>query len=221
MLELNRYNKEIASLSKYFQKLALENEIDVDILQCQKFIKFSILIANENSRQNITGAKTPRAVLIEHILDSLFMLRAFGEEKNIVLIDIGSGAGLPGIPIAIARSDLQVILLENRKLRIKFLSRAIEKLEIRNAIPVRAIESMDSVSDEFNYWLSARGINLSRNILSEIYDIFNFGFNIVKFSNDDQEHEEIPLINSFSYKLPDGRKRRLDIHKIRSRTDFS
>lgn len=82
-----------------------------------------------NTRMNLTAITDPDEVLIKHFLDSLSLLLVFDREQVSVL-DIGSGAGFPGIPLKIARPQWQVTLLEATGKRINFLRHIIAVLQL-------------------------------------------------------------------------------------------
>ena len=92
-----------------------------------------------NQRVNLTSITEPREVAIRHVLDSLTVVPALRETLSPPLIvDIGSGGGFPGLPIAIALPDAQITLIDATAKKVAFLQHAIEKLGLPNA---RAIHS--------------------------------------------------------------------------------
>ena len=105
--------------------------------QCEKLLDFGALLLAENERQNLTAVREPREVVSRHFLDSLAPL-AFPEFSNRLsvpgarLIDVGTGAGFPGIPLAIALPELSCTLLDSLQKRIAFLEDAVNKLNLPN-----------------------------------------------------------------------------------------
>ena len=101
-------------------------------------LDFCVLLLEANKGTNLTGA-TSISDVIEHLLDSLAPL------QHVVLaepvIDLGSGAGFPGIPAAIVFPGKQVVLVEPRKKRIEFLSAARERLGLSNVTVVQSSAS--------------------------------------------------------------------------------
>lgn len=102
----------------------------------RKLIEYGNLLLEENKRTNLTGAKNIGQLIWEHFLDSLAPLD-FVELAQPV-IDVGSGAGLPGIPTAIAFPKKKITLLEPRAKRAAFLSRVAKKLELENVSVIKA-----------------------------------------------------------------------------------
>lgn len=113
-----------------------------------KLIVFIIELEKWNRKINLLAKRTtPAEIVDKHILDSLTLLPFLsgqGIADNVV--DIGSGAGFPGLPIAIARPDLQVILMEPRAKRVSFLKHIVRSLELAN---VEIMESRFSGSPQF------------------------------------------------------------------------
>jgi 16S rRNA (guanine527-N7)-methyltransferase len=101
-----------------------------------KLIDFGTILLEENKRTNLTGARTIDELVRDHFLDSLAPLQFV--ELAQPIIDVGSGAGFPGIPAAIAFPKKRVILLEPRAKRAEFLSMIAHKLALENVNVVKA-----------------------------------------------------------------------------------
>lgn len=98
--------------------------------QIARLVAYSRLVLQYNTLTNLTGARSLRTFLIEHVLDSLSILLVCEPEPPV--IDVGSGAGLPGIPIAIARPNAKVKLLDTRAKRVEFLHTVTGRLDLQN-----------------------------------------------------------------------------------------
>ncbi len=104
-----------------------------------KLVRYQELVEEWNGRMNLTGDASFEAMLDRHLMDSLTPLTVDGLlPQNTSLIDVGSGAGLPGVPLAIARPDLKVTLLDSMQKRITFLRAVKEALELANVTVVHA-----------------------------------------------------------------------------------
>ncbi len=104
--------------------------------QIQQFSDYYDLLVEWNSFMNLTAITDFDEVCKKHFLDSLSIVKAYDrkflEKENLSLIDIGTGAGFPGIPIKIAFPNIHVTLLDSLNKRIKFLDTVIEKLALAN-----------------------------------------------------------------------------------------
>lgn len=93
-------------------------------------LDYIALIAKWNKVYNLTAVREPQAMLTQHLLDSLAVLPHVGASSR--LLDVGSGAGLPGIPCAIARPTWPVVLLDSNHKKSTFLRQAQLELGLAN-----------------------------------------------------------------------------------------
>lgn len=111
-------------------------------------LDYLALLARWNRAYNLTAIRDPREMLVKHLLDSLAM-HAFVNDiaaTGGALADLGTGAGLPGIPLAIAKPGLRVALVESNGKKARFMREAIRKLDL--APRVRVLESRIEAVDE-------------------------------------------------------------------------
>jgi 16S rRNA (guanine527-N7)-methyltransferase len=101
----------------------------------ERLAKFVELLIEENARQNLVARSTLDDIEIRHIDDSLQLLRHAPAGR---WLDIGTGAGLPGMVVAIARPHEQTILVEPRSLRAEFLRRVVDSLALPNVYVIAA-----------------------------------------------------------------------------------
>jgi 16S rRNA (guanine527-N7)-methyltransferase len=87
------------------------------------------MLVKWNKVYNLTAIRDPDAMVVQHLLDSLAIVPLIEGQR---LLDIGSGAGLPGIPVAIARPDLAVTVLDSNQKKCAFMQQAVSELHLPN-----------------------------------------------------------------------------------------
>lgn len=104
--------------------------------QSKQFEKFYEILLEWNKVMNLTGITEYQEVVEKHFLDSLSIVTIMDMNQIEHVIDVGTGAGFPGIPLKIAFPDLNIVLLDSLNKRIKFLDHVIEELKLKG---IRAI----------------------------------------------------------------------------------
>ena len=130
------YNLEI--LEKGCEELG----IILNDTQKHQFIQFYEYLIEKNKVMNLTGITEFQEVLVKHFLDSLACVKAVDMSKVNRIMDIGTGAGFPGVPLKIAFPHLEACLLDSLKKRVNFLEETFQLLKLENitAIHGRAEE---------------------------------------------------------------------------------
>lgn len=112
--------------------LALAN-IKINAQQKEQLLGLVNLLVKWNKAYNLTSVRDPQEMLVKHILDSIVVSPYL---QGDLLIDVGTGPGLPGLPLAIVNPDKQFVLLDSLGKRISFIRTAIRELNIKNVTPV-------------------------------------------------------------------------------------
>src|SRR5712691_2932262 len=101
----------------------------------EQFLRYRQELLDWNMRINLTAIIDPEEVLIKHFLDSLSLLSVYDKPEARVL-DIGAGAGFPGLPLKIVRPQWQVLLLEATSKKVTFMRHVIDLLQLKDVVAV-------------------------------------------------------------------------------------
>lgn len=146
---------------------ARQFNIELSDLQIQQFQKYYELLVETNKVMNLTAITELDEVITKHFLDSIALCEIYPQIKsdNLKVLDLGTGAGFPGIPLKIVFPNLEITLMDSLNKRIKFLNTVIEELQLENisAIHGRAEEAARNViyREQFDLCVSRAVANLS------------------------------------------------------------
>lgn len=146
----------VASLEQGLAAMSLPADLAGPLLQ------YLALLDRWNKTYNLTAIRDPREMVTRHLLDSLAMAPFFSTGT---LADLGTGPGLPGIPLAITHPGLQVTLVESNGKKCRFMREAVRKLALANA---RVAESRAEALDEPGAYdnLTARAMDTLAGIIA-------------------------------------------------------
>ena len=116
----------------FFAALAQQYGFTLSAEQLAQFDCYASFLVEYNEKVNLTAITEPDDIAIKHFLDSLLLLKAVEVPEKARLIDVGTGAGFPAVPVKIARPDLNVTLLDGLNKRIVFLQQLSQKLGQQN-----------------------------------------------------------------------------------------
>lgn len=138
-------------------------ELILNDKQAEQFLRYYELLIQKNKVMNLTSITEFDDVVLKHFLDSLMICKIQKLEGS--LIDVGTGAGFPGIPLKIMYPDLKVVLLDSLNKRVQFLNEVIRELGLENikAIHGRAedLAKQKIYREQFDYCVSRAVANLS------------------------------------------------------------
>lgn len=147
---------------KFLEKLnKIQLNVNDEVLN--KFWAYMTNLLEWNEKINLTAITEEDDIILKHFIDSLTILEYIPEKSNV--IDVGTGAGFPGIPLKIVREDINMTLMDSLNKRITFLNEIINKLGLKkiNAIHSRAEElaKMPEHREKYDIAVSRAVANLS------------------------------------------------------------
>jgi 16S rRNA (guanine527-N7)-methyltransferase len=116
---------------KEFEQGLKELNLELSDIQKQQFMDYYEMLLEKNKVMNLTAITELSEVIKKHFIDSLTIIKVI-TLKNQRILDLGTGAGFPGIPLKIAFPDLEIVLLDSLNKRLLFLQEVIEKLQLKN-----------------------------------------------------------------------------------------
>jgi len=122
-----------SELSKKLETLLKQTALSITDQQKHQLVQLVLLLNKWNKAYNLTSVREPQEMLIKHILDSLVVSPYLQGER---FIDVGTGPGLPGLPLAIINPNKQFFLLDSLGKRISFIRNAVRELGLTNVEPV-------------------------------------------------------------------------------------
>lgn len=124
----------MSELKQYLTESAKQLEIALDGECTDKFEKYYNMLVEWNQKMNLTAITDPMGVAVKHFADSISVMKFVDFKDNAKVIDIGTGAGFPGIPILIMNNGIKLTLLDSLNKRLVFLQNVLDELELKAEI---------------------------------------------------------------------------------------
>ncbi len=207
------------SLTLKLKELVNKTQLKLSDKQINLLIEYIELLDKWNKTYNLTSIRDPQEMLIKHIMDSLMVGELL---KGNSFIDVGTGPGLPGIPLAILYPERNFVLLDSLGKRITFLKQVVFQLKLDNVQPIKSRVEEFKGDDYFDGVLSRA--------FSSLNDMVNWCKHLVKSEEGrffalkgiypQEEIAQLPnnivLVKSYQIKVPElkGERHVIELKKI-------
>ena len=177
--------------------------------QIDQFMRYLEELSVWNKKINLTGIDKPRDIIVKHFVDSLAVLNACNIPLNSLVVDIGSGAGFPGIPLKIIREDFHLILIEPVHKKSSFLKSLIGLLKLKDAFTFDGTvqEYVSTPSQALADFVVIRALKFEV-VVNCITNILRPGGRVVLYRTETLEpievHKNLVLERELSFSLPYG-----------------
>ena len=122
-------------LTEQLQQLIDQTDLTISPAHQAQLVSLVELLNKWNKAYNLTSVRDPREMLVKHIMDSVVVSPHLDGNR---FIDVGTGPGLPGLPLAILNPDKEFFLLDSLGKRIRFIKQVIHDLGLKNVTPVQS-----------------------------------------------------------------------------------
>lgn len=133
-----------AGLARTLAALSAEWSVPCSADQAEQLIAFADLLVRWNEKINLTGARSAEVLVAEHYPDAFALARRLDRPARAV--DIGSGGGLPALPLALLRPELSLVLCEPIAKKVSFLRTAVRELALTGRVEVEAARADDLIA---------------------------------------------------------------------------
>ena len=204
--------------------------VDLDAQALERFELFASLLVEKNKVLNLTAITDPEGIAVKHFADSLTALRMIELNAGDRVIDVGTGGGFPGIPLLIARPEIEITMLDSTGKKLAFVSQSVEELGLSaNVVHARAEEAgRGELRESFDFAVS-RAV-AAMNVLCEYcLPLVRVGGVFIAMKGPDADAElggSAAALKKLggaygdtrAFTLPDGSERRLVVCKKISQT---
>ena len=213
-------------IKEYFEGLLLKSGFSIDNEKKEKMLKFLELLYEKNKVMNLTAIRDKKGMIEKHFIDSLFLTEIIKKNEQ-KLIDVGTGAGFPGLVLAIYYPEKEFLLVDSVRKKIEFINEVIENLELKNVktSSERAEELIKNKRETFDTAL-CRGVANLRIILEYMIPFIKVGgkflpqklnLNELEESQNALKKLDATVENIYKFYLPESKDERIifEIEKMK------
>jgi len=193
-----RRTKGITSDKGFKELIKIHLEIDLSLKSQKRFDLYLDELRSWNKRINLISRKKDKPEdICRYFVDSVLVFKAFNFPQSSRILDLGSGAGFPAIPIKIMREDLDILMVESIRKKVLFLKKMIELLGLKNITVIqKRIEDLQSLSDfeEGFDFVTAKGFGKLKETILISYPYLKSGGVLVAYKGSSYKREIIELL---------------------------
>lgn len=176
--------------------------------------KYKDLLVEYNKKFNLTAIKSDEEIYLKHFYDSLTLIKAYSLNGNLKLLDIGTGAGFPGIVLKIFYPDLELTLLDSNHKKIAFLEVVIKELNLKNVTCINSrAENLPKTYREYFDIVTSRAVAHLRILLELSIPYLKVGGKLIamKGLSEDEIKESAKILEKLDSRIVDTIKFNLPI----------
>lgn len=125
----------MSALREKLDQLLSQTDLEVNDLQRSQLVGYVEMLNKWNKAYNLTSVRDPMEMMVKHILDSVIVSTHLQGKR---FIDVGTGPGLPGIPLSIMNPESEFFLLDSLGKRIRFIKQVVHELGLKNVTPIQS-----------------------------------------------------------------------------------
>ena len=175
--------------------MKLLEEFGLNKEQISKFETYLDLLLEWNKKFNLTAITDKDEIEEKHFFDSIELVKYF-DVKNKILLDVGSGAGFPGIPLAIVEPSLKVTLLESNGKRVSFLKEVVRVLDLKNIDIIQGRVEELGAREKYDF-VTARAVKELNILLELCFYLVKVGGSLVAYKSSGVEDEILNAKHAF------------------------
>lgn len=176
--------------------------------------KYKDLLVEYNKKFNLTAIKSDEEIYLKHFYDSLTLIKAYSLNGNLKLLDIGTGAGFPGLVLKIFYPDLELTLLDSNHKKIAFLEVVIKELNLKNVTCINSrAENLPKTYREYFDIVTSRAVAHLRILLELSIPYLKVGGKLIamKGLSEDEIKESAKILEKLDSRIVDTIKFNLPI----------
>lgn len=215
----------------YLLELCRQFDLPLQESMAEQLDKYAEMLVEWNEKINLTAITEPRDIVVKHFVDSLLLTKAIDLPEGASLIDVGTGAGFPSVPVTVLRSDIKLTLLDSLNKRLVFLQELCKEIGVKSAtVHARAEDGGKDKKHREKYdFACARAVASLRNLSEYCLPFVKVGGAFIALKGPDWKEELAEAKNAIGtmggkvekveeFTLPDESKRAILVIRKVSQT---